>query len=143
MVQTQAEVDALAGVRKVEGSLSIDGTRWEGPTHLGALSCLTEVTGSLLVTTASELPSLSGLEHLTRVGNVEVVAAYSLASLTGLERLREVSGDLRIDGNDRLPTLAGLERLSAVGGNVKVSGNLVLKSRAGLEASLRSAATSN
>jgi hypothetical protein len=83
VVRTQADVEALRGVSKVEGSLLIDAVR-SGPTDLRALSCLTEVTGTLLIATFSPLKSLEGLEQLERAGKLEIVANPALVELGGI-----------------------------------------------------------
>ena len=98
----QAEVDAFAGVGRVEGNLTITGASGSGPVDLTPLSCLGEVTGTLKITRAAAITSLAGLERLTRVGALDVTNNAGLTTIAALANLRSV-GALTIVSNPRSP----------------------------------------
>lgn len=85
-VQEQADLDALAGVRHISGSLSIYSND---------------------VSDLSPLASLQSVEGLR-------IQSTSLTDLSGLDSLQTVGYSLEISYNEQLVSLAGLERLQGV-----------------------------
>ncbi|NKB68682.1 MAG: hypothetical protein GKR89_16585 [Candidatus Latescibacteria bacterium] len=93
------------------------------------------IAGDLQI--SGQLPSLEGLEGLTRVeGSLEIWFNPNLIWLKGLEGLESVGGKLGgraksahvVEGllifeNAALVSLAGLENLAAVGGGLSITGN--------------------
>jgi len=90
---TQADVEALKGVGKVEGSIRITGE----VTDLSPLACLAEVTGDFAVFEAKQLTNLDGLQNLRTIGGDLIIGRYCdskpcvgnpvLRSIAGLSKL--------------------------------------------------------
>lgn len=95
--------------------------------ELEALSGVTDIPGSLTITTAyvTDLSPLSSLIHVG--GELALVDNGELASLAGFSRLNRVLGGLRIVGNQELTSTAGLSALHTVAGDVRIEGNPLLR----------------
>ena len=166
-ISTQSDLNLLAGVRQVHGDLWIspDADESDPIRDLSPLRELNYVAGSLTLSDLGAISSLrwlssverighylylenlghlrtlDGLEKLREVGRgVCVVANPLLESCAGLSGLRgELSCDLTITFNPRLPNLHGFEgitRLSAGGmsrGSLSVTNCTALESLSGLE----------
>jgi hypothetical protein len=93
-----AQVDALAGIASIDGSLTIE----------------------------ADVSSLDALSALTHVANDLSIAGTALTSLAGLEGLAEVGGSVAITDNPSLPTCAAealVARLGIDPADVEISGN--------------------
>ncbi|MEL6543212.1 MAG: hypothetical protein AAFQ82_01220 [Myxococcota bacterium] len=116
------DLDALQGVRVIEGSLTITGK----VDRLSALLNLEKVGGSLVIRGTARLRTLDGLGALKTVGgNLEVSGNRALGSVSGLSALESVGGDFLLPGgsseaNPKLKTVKGPATL------VRVLGSLVL-----------------
>ncbi|MCY0992066.1 hypothetical protein OV203_33315 [Nannocystis sp. ILAH1] len=119
VVQTQDELQILAGCTDIDGSLQITGT----VTDLTPLASLRRIAGSLYIDDVGEkqLFSLAGLEGLVSVRSVELehLAITSLEPLAGLTSL---AGALDLERLEELESLAGLHNLEHIGGPLTISG---------------------
>ncbi|GEM_PF-2662026 len=113
------DLKALAGIREVAGTLSIEGTEIE---NLRALRCLTRIgkdldLGGCDFTAGTcegnpQLTSLDGLQHLESIaGRLMVAGNAALETLESLKALHEVGEGLLILQNPRLHDLLGLGRV--------------------------------
>ncbi len=157
-VENQSELDALAGITEISGSLYVCYTDAE---NLTPLSSLQHVGGELVIGHNPRLTSLTGLEQLAEIGGgLELRQNDALTTISALQVLT-TTGYLRILGNDTLadvsmPTLqtirhdltvertsvlrdlSGLSAVITFGtpplfGDVHISSNTALESLAGLE----------
>jgi len=99
-------MEAYAPCRTVTGDLVLERTDL---TDLAALSELRSVTGALTIRGNARLRNLNGLDHLARVGSLEL-RSNGLYGTRGLESLREV-GRLVIADNSLLISLNGFRNL--------------------------------
>jgi hypothetical protein len=115
---SQADIDALLGCEKLEGSLGISQLNDTGELlELSPLASLRLVTGEVELEGFS---SLAGLEALEQVGSLSLrqVGGVDLAALSHLERViwdppgRAQGGGLNIANCPQLQSLAGLEQLT-------------------------------
>lgn len=83
--QSNADLNALDGVTRLDGSLSIGGT----VNDLAKLRCLTAITGSLTVSSANALVDMS-LDGLAQLTGQLVVQSSSALKQVKLPRLRSV-----------------------------------------------------
>lgn len=119
------DLDALQGVRRLQGSLTVTGE----VASLAALLNLEEIGGSLIIRDTRKLRSLEGLGALKRVGAELVISGNDgLSSLNGVEGLEEVGGSLLIPGaegesNPKLRAVAGFPALRRVNGSVMLQGD--------------------
>ncbi len=127
-LSSQAEVDAFIinypNCTEIEGGLLIGD--YENPsdiTNLLPLSNLTSVGGFEIYAGGleifnSQLTSLSGLESLIWVGELNIVGNNALISLSGLNNLTTITttGNLVIFENNVLTSLTALDNLTSVGG---------------------------
>ncbi len=146
VVRTAEDVALLAGIRSIEGSLTVPYENGEGapfvaldlpklevvgasvsihslsydPVHV-SMPALVAIGGEL---SASEVASLD-LRTLRGVGGDLSVKYGDLTGLGGLAALERVGGSLRVQSNHKLLD-AALPALRAVGGELRVSGNVVL-----------------
>jgi len=94
-----SHIDALQGIVTIEGSLSIEA----GVTSLAALAALTHIDGDLSIS-GTALTSLEGLEHLAGVtGTIVITNNTSLptcAATTLLQRLGFEPTEVNVAGND-------------------------------------------
>ena len=104
-----------------------------GPTELRALSCLTEVTGTLTIATFSPLKNLedSSIWLASASSNLGQQGAHRFG---GLSQLREVSTSLRIADNPKLHSFAALKNLTFIGDALVVEDNPSLTAFEGLDA---------
>ncbi len=118
------DLDALQGVRRLEGTLTVT----DEVASLSALLNLEEIGGSLIIESTEKLKNLEGLGALERIGGDLVLSGNGgLSSLKGLEGLEELGGSLLIPSakgaaNPRLKTIAGLPALVRVNGSVVFQG---------------------
>jgi hypothetical protein len=108
-ITTAADAAAFAGCRAVSGDLTIEGTDLS---DLSALSALHTVSGALTIRHNARLRDLGGLEHVERVGSLELTA-NGLFGTRGIEGLRQVE-TLVIASNRLLISLGGFRNLERV-----------------------------
>jgi hypothetical protein len=101
LVTNQAELEALAGVTDITGSLTIT-TRYVP--NLSPLSSLVHVQGQLLVKDNGALTSLSGLGRLNSAGSVEISGNTGLITSAGLNALQRI-GTFKAFKNTSLTTI--------------------------------------
>ena len=100
---------------------------------IDALGDLHTIGGDLFLA-ATSVPSLSGLNSLTKIGrNILIGDNNALKDLTGLGNLPFVRGELRITNNSALTTLSGLENIPFTEGGLFIDLNGALTSLTGLE----------
>ncbi|MBI5490321.1 MAG: hypothetical protein HY905_23495 [Deltaproteobacteria bacterium] len=137
-IYDDAAMAALAGYSRIAGDLSLFDTG-RAITSLVPLACLTEVDGTMWIGLRN-LPTLYGLNGLTRVGSILIIAGSN--ALTDLEPLSALSSvwELRIYENTRLQSLRGLGSLTSAGilttyheVGIEIRDNPALTSLAGLE----------
>jgi hypothetical protein len=138
LAQSQAEVDALAGVREIVGSLRILGLAQTprgrvitDTSSIAALACLEVVTGALMITDHRHLRELTGLTRLTRVDTLSIRDNQVLSSLDGLDALT-FTHSVDVTDNDHLVSMAALAGLTVVRDSVTVASNNLLTDLAGL-----------
>lgn len=93
-----AHVDALAGITRIDGRLTLEGD----VSSLVALGALTSIEGELVIR-GTALASLAGLESLTEVDGVVIVDNASLPSCAAealVGRLGLDPADAVVSGND-------------------------------------------
>ncbi len=112
LVATSADVDALAGVGTIDGSLHVVATELRAL----ALPDLGEVTGELRIWENPRLADVQ-LPALEAVGeDLSLFDNPRVRSLDGLSGLAQVGGTLRVNRMAGLASLEGLEALTSVGG---------------------------
>lgn len=141
-VGTAAEVAALAGVRVIDGSLTIEGLVLGRSTTLPALQ---HVLGSLKISSALGLTRFSApalvdvqatlslvgaralteldLPSLTRVGGPVHLSQLGLTDLGGLPALATVGGRLTIDNNASLTSVALPSAAFRIADDISISDN--------------------
>jgi len=134
---TLTTLDALAGnaPRTITGDLMID----LNPllTSIEGLAGLTDIDGSLVITTNAALGTLAGLETLATVGSdafsnaLMVGSNASLTSLGALDNVTRFLLSVTISENEALVSIAGINHLLATN-NVTIVGNPVLGAIGGL-----------
>ena len=96
---TQVDVNALANVSKIVGTLSIAST---SDLDLSPLKLLTEVTGNFQLDNSSQT-ALSGIDCLKTVGGAFFISSNSLlTSISGFSALQTVGGNFSIIVNPSL-----------------------------------------
>lgn len=130
-LQTQSDIDAfgLNQISIVDGSIIIGpnyGAVNDPIVDLSALSCLREVSGTLIISGCNELKTLHGLENLQIVQErIGIDLNPELTNLEGLNNIDTISS-LLITGNSKLTNLSGLENLKYCWSLINISGNDVL-----------------
>jgi hypothetical protein len=121
-----ARIETLEMTKIYYGSYNVSSSG-----DLAELTGYTEVTGDLTI--ESNLPSLAGLESLTKVGGALTVTDNSaLTSLEGLNNLSSVDGRVYINNNDSLLSLEGLNSLHSAD-YININQNNSLTSLAGFD----------
>lgn len=99
-----------------------------------ALSQLSWIDHSLIISRNHSLKSLEGLDQLTQIGfYLSISENDSLQNLTGLENLETVDGPAGIGGHRMLSSLKGLDKLTTITGEFRITDNFRLLSLNGLE----------
>lgn len=136
VIETPAQLDALAGCTDLPGDLSIVGPI----TDLTPLASLAHVGGLLKLDgrshVDSKLLSLAGLESLQSVGGLLIEGVW-VTDLQPLAGLTDVPGGVSIVENEALTSLSGLHNLTHVGGYLMVGHCPQLTDLAGLQALVR------
>jgi len=124
-----ADIEALAGICEIEGSLDIVGTDLQ---NLGGLESLTAL-GGLNIQNNAALTNLDGLSGLVSVGDaVNIAGNDALTGVDGLASLTAVGGVFVLDDNLALSHVDGLARLESVGGDLLITDNTSLAQLDGL-----------
>lgn len=121
IIESEADLAALDGMRAIEGELQIDTTSF---TDLDAFGCLEEVGGELTIFGNAQLTDLAGLDRLQRVGAGFIFSENAGATaLDGLPALTEVGGSVVIQGNTSLTAVSGMTSLATIGGALTIRDN--------------------
>lgn len=144
-----ADAEAIAGITRVVGIVSISGTDYSLEplkclrkidqgyigdnmrTELHGLEALEEVVGELEIGGNDDLPDFTGLSGLKKVGHLWIRQNDGIVSLAGLENLTEV-GRLSLVWNPELVDLTALAGLTAIP-DLSITRNDKLTSLAGLD----------
>ena len=122
MVTNQTELDALAGVTSIEGSLTIS---TEAETlDFSPLNSLKTITETLTLNENPKLADIKGFGSLVSVTNLSIIGNDSLKSFSGFAALELAT--LTIDSNPALETLPDFNNLTRAVNNfdgVKISNN--------------------
>ena len=118
ILKTQADVDALQNVSKINGSLKYESSL---DLNLTALKGLKEISKELDFyepNGTSRQTKITGFDCLEKVGeNIRITRNPFLTEISVFESLKEVGGSLWIEENDALtalPEFANLETLSSI-----------------------------
>lgn len=140
LLAKQAEVEALAGVCEIEGSLTIvndvtslaplfalqriggtleignpEGFDPPGLTTLAGLESLAEVGGDVRIYSLGGLVDLDPLAGLVAAGGLGIGGLPQLQSIAALAGLTELPGGLSVSECPALPDLVGLDHVTSVG----------------------------
>ena len=134
ILSTQAEVDAFTTheYEIIYGDLIIGGSASSDVSNLSDLNTITTIYGNLDISFAEELVSLSGLDKVTVVSNLQIYHCTSLLSFDALSNLIDIRGGLFIQGNDELQNIDGLASVSKINGDISIRANSRLKNLDGL-----------
>lgn len=159
VLSTQAQVDQFIvdnpNCTVINGNLEISGA---GITNLNALSNITSVTGSVIITSCAALTDVTGINNIATIGgnfkinfcnslttlgntsNLTTVGGYvdiyynqNLTSISALQNLTTIGGYLWIEANNSLTTLDGLQNLAEVNGDVSIAWNAMLNDISALQ----------
>ena len=144
-IQTQADIDALSGCTRIEGSLIVDTDA--STLDFSPLGSLQTIVRSFLVANNPNLTAISGFDNLETAATFstdifDLIPEFtirnnpSLVSVSGFGGLEEVGTSIDISGNGALVSVSGFEQLDSTG-SVDFTGNASLTSVAGFN-SLRS-----
>ncbi|NJB69749.1 hypothetical protein GGR42_000211 [Saonia flava] len=149
--QDLVESFGAEGYTEITGDLRIFGT----VTDLSPLSSIELLGGDLIVSNASNLVSVNGLENLVSTGNVvqfisndlltdisaladlSVTTAIffigndALQTISGFSQTKSLNSLLRIDNNASLETISGFHNLEMLGTNLQITNNPVLTDLSG------------
>jgi hypothetical protein len=132
VIESEADLAKLDGIRTIEGELQIDKT---GLTNLDVLGCIEEVGGELTIFGNAELIDVTGLGALTRVGDSFILSENTaLPELVGIDALTQVGGSTIIQGNVAMTGLSGLTSLATIVGAINFRSNDSLEHIDGLGA---------
>lgn len=130
VIESEADLAELDGVRVIEGELQINDTAF---TNLDFLACLEEVGGELTIYGNAQLTDVSGLDGLRRLGASFVFSENTaVTELSGIAALEEIGGSLILGSNSAMTGVPGLTSLSTIGGALNIRGNDVLEHIDGL-----------
>jgi hypothetical protein len=124
-VSDNQALTSFAGLRALRTMSSLTIRREATLTSLDGLQAVAALPGRLVVSGATALTSLAGLERVTTIGDVYLETS-GLTSVDGLGGLTVVSGGLSIRGNQALASITGLARLRVVSGGMAITGNPAL-----------------
>ena len=138
-IQTQADIDALSGCTRIEGSLIVDTDA--STLDFSPLGSLQTIVRSFLVENNPNLTSISGFDNLETAATFstdifDLIPEFtirnnpSLTSISGFGELEEVGTSIDIFGNDALTSVSGFGQLDSTG-SVFLFDNASLTSVAG------------
>ncbi|MCX4240819.1 receptor L domain-containing protein [Paraliomyxa miuraensis] len=97
----------LASVRRIEGSLRINGTSL---TNLDFMACVQEVTGDITIFDNDQLTNVDGLWSLSSIGTDVIFSGNdALEIFDGLPNLERIPGSLVIRDNASLQSIRGFQ----------------------------------
>ncbi|MCA9709047.1 MAG: hypothetical protein KDK70_24595 [Myxococcales bacterium] len=121
VIESEADLAALDGVRAIEGELQIDKTSF---TDLDALGCIEEVGSHLTIFGNTALTDVSGLSSLQRVGGDFIFSDNTaLVDFDGAPALTEVGNSLIIHDDDAMTGISGLGSLATIGAAINIRSN--------------------
>jgi len=142
VIESEADLAELDGVRAIEGELQIDSTSF---TNLDFLGCIEEVGGELTIFGNAQLTDLSGLDRLQRVGDSFIFSENTaVPELAGLGALTEIGGIVEVDGvpqsrgsliiqgNHAMTGISGFTSLTTIRGALNIRDNDALEHIDGL-----------
>jgi hypothetical protein len=119
---TVINTDSLYPLTEIQGTLDI--TTTPNLTSLEGLSNLEKIGGDLYIhnnSTDPPLPNLNGLNNLTEIeGSLRIQAAKSLNNLLGLDQLTTIGGAFSLITNDNMVDLEGLNSLTTIGDSLLI-----------------------
>jgi len=116
-ITSQAELDALAGVSRINGDLVIENLSIAAP-DFSPLDSLVDVTGNVSFFGAS-LSTVEGFGCLASIGNnLDIIGNPSLESVTGFSMLESVGGSIQVSDSVALTSFDGFGSLTSVGQNL-------------------------
>ena len=155
-ITSQAQLDELEGVTRIDGGISIDPpvtsldfspldslVELSGGfslfpsdlTSIDGFNCLTDIGFNFLFFDNSNLESISGFNSLTSIaGDLTIFNSPSLTSISGFSALTSVGEDLSITDNEILINIPEFPALTSVRGDVQISSNSLLSSISGFNA---------
>lgn len=128
-----ASLTSLTGLGKLVGAQRLFISENPSLTDITALSGITRVYGTVLVSLNNSLTSLNGLNKLQRVDGILYLSDFKGADFTGLNALTYVGADFYCYAN-AVTSLTGLEKLTYVGANLTISNHANLLSLGALGA---------
>lgn len=145
IIESEADIAQLEGIRAVQGELQVDKTTFTDLDFLGCveevgdtltifgnpeltnvegLAALRRVGGALILTENTALPELDTARDLTEVGNSVIIQDNSaMTGISGLTSLATIDGAINIRSNDVLQHIDGLRGLRRVGGQLAITQN--------------------
>lgn len=123
--QNQGQVDYFAtkypNCTTINGDLILDPSASGPISNLKALSKITKITGSLIVTQHNvTMGSFSGLENLTYIGGRIYINDTWISDITPLKNLTYVGGDIDISSNS-IRDFSPLNNITYMGGSLLLS----------------------
>lgn len=132
IVSSQADLKALTGITKIDGSLRILNDTAK-TLDFSALDSLIEVES--IIIEAEQLVAIDGFNCLSSVGfNLQLRFTASLTTITGFAALTSVGNILIIDSNESLTSISGFAALTTVGRDLVLRGNASLETISGFTA---------
>lgn len=135
-LKTADQIEEIAGVRKIFGSLEINASEFE---CLDFLACLEEVGGSIQVFDNELLMDMSGLDGVTTVGSefpnfasITIADNSALVDMNGLNGVQQVPVSLTINRNEAMTSVSGLSGLVVIQEDMTIRDNPVLNGLSGL-----------
>ena len=126
LITTQAELNALQGVTRIEGDLEF--STLDASLDFSPLDSLVELTGNLNFVTPS-ITTISGFGCLSTVGlNLDIFSNDALTSILGFNSLTSIGGFLSINSNDALTSIPEFNSLTSIGGFLNITSNEALTS---------------
>jgi len=128
-IETPEQLADLKRCRHIEGGVYVGSKAWL--TQI-PLPCLLSIEGGgLHLFSNPNLTDLSGLENLTRVGNLRIVDSPAMETLGVLPKLTHIEKSVELSRNPNLKEITALSQVKALG-TLSIKGNPALKSLAGL-----------
>ena len=126
LITTQAELNALQGVTRIEGDLEF--STLDASLDFSPLDSLVELTGNLNFVTPS-ITTISGFGCLSTVGlNLDIFSNDALTSILGFNSLTSIGGFLSINSNDALTSIPEFNSLTSIGDFLGITSNNALTS---------------
>ncbi len=129
----QDHVDALRGVGRIEGFVSINPAA--GELDLSPLASLTEITQDLVMHTVAFQTDVQGFDCLRTIGSSLVIKNNSdVTRISGFSSLETIGDDLEIYGNPNLTVVEGFNALKSTGDFLLIQLNPTLTAVEGFNA---------